>query len=84
MMICVELGLEDCDFTNGAAYLAHWRKKLRDDKKEIFRAAADAQRIAHYLLSFHPDYATRDASPDMRDRVATADQQDEPLFKAAA
>jgi antirestriction protein ArdC len=84
MMICAELGIEDCDFTNGAAYLAHWLKKLRDDKKEIFRAAADAQRIADYLLGFYPDYATRGVSPDMRDRVAAGGQQDEPPFKAAA
>jgi antirestriction protein ArdC len=47
-MICAELGIPDCDFTNGAAYLAHWLGKLRSDKKEIFRAAADAQRIADY------------------------------------
>lgn len=84
MMICAELGIEDCDFTNGAAYLAHWLKKLRDDKKEIFRAAADAQRIADYLLRFHPDYATRGTAPDRRDPAATCDQQDEPPFKAAA
>ena len=25
--------------------------------EEIFRAASDAQRIADYLLAFHPDYA---------------------------
>ena len=51
VMICAELGLEDCDFTNGAAYIAHWLTKLRDDKKEVFRAASDAQRIADYLLA---------------------------------
>ena len=64
-MICAELGIDDCDFTNGAAYIAEWLSKLRDDKKEIFRAASDAQRIADYLLAFHPDYATGQAgSPD--------------------
>jgi antirestriction protein ArdC len=84
MMVCAELGIQDCDFANGAAYIAHWVAKLRDDKKEIFRAAADAQRIADYLLSFHPDYATRAVSPDSRDRVATADQQDEPPFRCVA
>jgi antirestriction protein ArdC len=36
-------------------------QKLRSDRKEIFRAAADAQRIADYLLAFHPDYAARHA-----------------------
>ena len=57
VMICSELGIDDCDFTNGAAYIADWLSKLRDDKKEVFRAAADAQRIADYLLAFHPAYA---------------------------
>ena len=59
VMICSELGIEDCDFTNGAAYIADWLGKLRDDKKEVFRAASDAQRIADYLLAFHPAYAER-------------------------
>jgi hypothetical protein len=36
---------------------------LRSDRKEIFRAAADAQRIADYLLTFHPDYANSQAGP---------------------
>lgn len=59
VMICSELGIEDCDFTNGAAYIADWLKTLRGDKKEVFRAASDAQRIADYLLAFHPGYADR-------------------------
>jgi len=63
-MICAELGIPECDFTNGAAYVAHWVSKLRDDKKEIFRAAADAQRIADFLLAFHPDFAARSAQRD--------------------
>ncbi len=57
-MICGELGLKECDFTNGAAYIADCLGKLRDDKREVFRAAADAQRIADYLLAFHPAYVS--------------------------
>ena len=58
MMIHAELGLaepdqSDDDFTNNAAYVAYWLKTLRSDRKEVFRAAADAQRIADYLLAFH-------------------------------
>ena len=64
MMVCTELGI-GCDFSNNAAYLASWLEKLRSDRKEIFRAAADAQRIADYLLAFHPDYANSQAgSPE--------------------
>jgi antirestriction protein ArdC len=57
VMVCAELGISDCDFSNNAAYVASWLERLRSDRKEIFRAAADAQRIADYLLAFHPDYA---------------------------
>ena len=62
-MICTEIGVADCDFANNAAYLASWLEKLRSDRKEIFRTAADAQRIADYLLAFHPDYASGHAGP---------------------
>jgi len=62
-MVCAELGIE-CDFTNTAAYLASWLEVLRSDRKETFRAAADAQRIADYLLAFHPDYARMAASSE--------------------
>ena len=60
MMICAEIAIEDCDFTNGTAYIADWLGKLRNDSKEVFRAAADAQRAADYLLAFHPAYAGKD------------------------
>jgi antirestriction protein ArdC len=61
VMVSAELGIPDCDFTNNASYIASWLEKLRSDRKEIFRAAADAQRIADYLLAFHPDYAARNS-----------------------
>jgi len=32
---------------------------LREDKREIFRAAADAQRIGDHLLGFHPLYGEK-------------------------
>jgi antirestriction protein ArdC len=63
VMVCAELGIADVDFSNNAAYVASWLEKLRSDRKEIVRAAADAQRIADYLLAFHPDYAASQAEP---------------------
>ena len=63
MMVCAELGIGDCDFSNNAAYVASWLERLRSDRREIFRAAADAQRIADFLLAFHPDYANSQAGP---------------------
>lgn len=74
MMVCAELGIADCDFSNNAAYIAHWLEKLRSDRKEIFRAAADAQRIADYLLAFHPDYARRHRITS--DSVSSSDDSD--------
>jgi antirestriction protein ArdC len=76
MMICGELGIavSDSDFSNNAAYVASWLEKLRSDRKEIFRAAADAQRIADYLLAFHPDYAASQTEPP--ETVPVADDGD--------
>jgi antirestriction protein ArdC len=59
VMVCAELGIAGCESTNGAAYISSWLETLRSDRKEIFRAATDAQRIADYLLALHPDYAAR-------------------------
>jgi antirestriction protein ArdC len=59
VMVCAELGIAECEFSNSAAYVKSWAGTLRSDRKEIFRAAADAQRIADYLLARHPDYAAR-------------------------
>jgi antirestriction protein ArdC len=56
--IAGELGIPT-DIPQHASYIADWIKPLKDDKREIFRAAADAQKIADMLLSFHPDYAAR-------------------------
>jgi antirestriction protein ArdC len=47
------------DIPNHARYVRSWLDVLKQDKREIFYAAADAQRIADYILGFHPDYAER-------------------------
>ncbi len=61
VFIGAELGLPS-DIPNHASYIKSWIKALKEDKREIFRAAADAQKITDYLLAFHPEYAN--ASPD--------------------
>jgi antirestriction protein ArdC len=79
MMVCAETGIAGCDFPNNAAYIASWLEKLRSDRKEIFRAAADAQRIADYLLAFHPDYANRQAgSPESASTAGDGDAAEAP------
>jgi antirestriction protein ArdC len=83
MMICAELDVKDCDFTNGAAYVAHWVSKLRDDKREIFRAAADAQRIADFLLAFHPAFSNTASPAEATSRPWPDRDEDEGLKVAA-
>lgn len=56
--VASELGIPT-DIPQHASYIASWIKPLKDDKREIFRAAADAQKIADMELGFHPDYAAQ-------------------------
>ena len=61
-----------CDVPNHASYLQSWIGALKQDRREIFHAAAEAQRIADYILGFHPDYAEKPADPaDDDDDAAT-------------
>ena len=64
-----------CDIQGHADYVASWAAKLREDKREIFRAAADAQRIADYLLAFHPDYAASLETAQIQDEAADDTQE---------
>ena len=45
-----------CDVPNHVSYIQSWIKVLKSDTREIFRAAADASRIADWILSHHPDH----------------------------
>ena len=65
-----------CDIPNHASYLQSWIAVLKQDRREIFRAAAEAQRMADYILGFHPDYAE---SP-----IETLDAEDEGAMSTAA
>ncbi len=75
--IGTELGIPT-DIPQHASYIADWLKPLKQDKREIFRAAADAQRIADMILGFHPDYAVR-LAPEPKPMMPTA-----PIPKTAA
>ncbi len=44
-----------------AAYVASWIKVLEDDPREIFRAAADAEKINSYVLAFEQERAQEQA-----------------------
>jgi antirestriction protein ArdC len=59
------------DIPNHASYIQSWIAVLKQDRREFFHAAADAQKIADYILSFHPDYAQTPQEPtDETDEVA--------------
>ena len=45
---------------------------LKQDRREIFHAAAEAQKMADYILGFHPDYSeTPRGAPDAEDEGGT-------------
>ena len=47
-------------------------EEYRANSLSIFRAAAEAQRMADYLLGFHPGHARRAAEEARRDEAAEA------------
>lgn len=42
---------------NHVSYIASWIKTLKEDHLEIFRAAADAEKIHNYIMAFDPSLA---------------------------
>jgi antirestriction protein ArdC len=69
--VATELGIPT-DIPQHSSYIANWIKPLKEDKREIFRAAADAQRIADMQLGFHPDYAAQFDQPAIPAPIAPA------------
>jgi antirestriction protein ArdC len=51
--LCAEAGISSAVIDNQASYVAGWLKKLRDDRKLLIRAAAQAQKAADYILERH-------------------------------
>ncbi|HVN95585.1 MAG TPA: zincin-like metallopeptidase domain-containing protein [Syntrophorhabdaceae bacterium] len=52
--LCGFAGIENVTLTNSAAYIQGWLKKLRNDKKLVIVAAAQAQKAVNYILSKAP------------------------------
>jgi antirestriction protein ArdC len=40
---------------NHANYIGHWLEVLKEDKRALFRAAAQAQKAADWIVSLYPD-----------------------------
>jgi len=49
--LCAEARISNAVIANQAAYVAGWLKKLRDDRKLLNYAAAQAQRAADYIVN---------------------------------
>ena len=63
------------DPERSAAYVGHWIQALRDDSREIYRAARDAQEISDYLLEPVRD---REAEREAEERQAAPAKGPEP------
>ena len=48
--LCAEAGISPAVLENQAAYVAGWLKKLREDRKLVVHAAAQAQKATDYIL----------------------------------
>src|SRR5208283_1729255 len=48
--LCGVVGIENITLNNSAAYIQGWLKALKDDKKLVIMAAAQAQKAADYIL----------------------------------
>ena len=48
--LCAEAGISSAVVANQAAYVAGWLKKLRDNRRLVIHAAAQAQHAADYIL----------------------------------
>ncbi len=53
--LCCDLGITPEPRDDHAAYLAHWLKVLKEDKRAIFQAAAHAQRAVDFLHGLQPN-----------------------------
>lgn len=51
--LCAAQGIYHVTRDDHASYLGEWLSLLKDDKKMIFRAAAEAQRAVSYVQDFH-------------------------------
>lgn len=69
-MISMQLGIPP-GVQNHEGYVASYLKILRDDKKEIFRAAKDAETISRFILRYDPDLKDR-LEVEVRDQVQAA------------
>lgn len=49
--LCAEAGIERETLQNSAAYIQNWARALKEDKSMLFFAAAQAEKVAQYILN---------------------------------
>jgi antirestriction protein ArdC len=70
VFVGAELGIP-ADIPQHASYVQSWLKALKEDKREIFRAASDAGRMSDYCLAFHPEFkAARTAEASAEEGIS--------------
>lgn len=69
-MLSMQLGIP-AGSENHEGYVAAYLKMLRDDKKEVFRAAKDAETISRFILRYSPDLKER-LEEEVRDQAQAA------------
>ena len=60
--VCADLAITPEVREDHAAYMAHWLKVLKDDKRAIFTAAAHAQRAVDFLHGLQPKPAEAESA----------------------
>jgi antirestriction protein ArdC len=55
--LCGHADIAEWTIDNSAAYVAEWLKRMKDDKKLIVHAAAQAQRAADFIIGRKPEEA---------------------------
>jgi antirestriction protein ArdC len=48
--LCGQAGIEAATLENSAAYIQNWLEQLKNDRKLIVQAAAQAQKAADFIL----------------------------------
>lgn len=78
-----ELGIPN-EIERHASYLDNWIKALKEDKNEIFKAAADAEKITDYVLQFEKEKAlNQEKTVGHTEKDAYALKQETPNFAKA-
>jgi len=52
--LCGQVGIVERTIDNSAAYVKSWLERLKDDRRLVIYAAAQAQKAADFILNAQP------------------------------